>query len=211
MAKEKNMSKKKMKKEEKIEEPETIESKSEEKKAETTADDQEEHAGESEIEDTSREESSEESSEDKPDYESELNEMKDKYLRLSAEFDNFRKRTLKEKIELTKTAGKDILTDFLGIMDDFERAVENSETAEDVDSLKEGLILIHNKCKTFLSKNSVKEIEAKEKEFDVELHEAITKIPAPDKNLKGKVVDVIQKGYLIDEKVLRYSKVVVGE
>lgn len=141
----------------------------------------------------------------------ELDEWKDKYLRLSAEFDNFRKRTLKEKIEMSKVAGKDIMSDFLPVMDDFERAMAAMQKTDDIESVKEGLTLIFSKCLTFLKSNKVQEIEAVNKPFDTELHDAVTKIPAPDEKQKGLVIDVIQKGYMIDDKVLRYAKVVIGD
>lgn len=135
----------------------------------------------------------------------------DKYLRLSAEFDNYRKRTLKEKTDLTKLANADLLKDILTVVDDFERGLSHLDKADDMNSLKEGVELIYNKFLEFLKQNSVKEIDAKEKEFDLDFHEAMTKIPAPTKELKGKVVDVLEKGYLLNDKVLRYAKVVVGD
>lgn len=134
-----------------------------------------------------------------------------KYLRLSAEFDNYRKRTLKEKADLSKYAKEDVLKEILSVVDDFERGIDNIEKSEDVTSLKEGVNLIYTKFIEFTRQNGVKEIEAKEKEFDLDFHEAITKIPAPNEDLKGKVVDVIEKGYLLNDKVIRYSKVVIGE
>ena len=140
-----------------------------------------------------------------------LAEMNDKYLRLAAEYDNYRKRTLKEKMELTKSAGEDILVNILPVMDDFERGLGTIEQAKDVEAVKEGVQLIYNKVKEFLKQRGVKEIEAVEKDFDTDLHEAITKIPAPKEGLKGKVVDVIEKGYYLNEKVIRFSKVVIGE
>ncbi|MBU8891878.1 MAG: nucleotide exchange factor GrpE [Bacteroidales bacterium] len=138
-------------------------------------------------------------------------ELNDKYLRLAAEFDNYRRRTLKEKMELSKSAGEDILVNILPVMDDFERGLVTIDQAKDINAVKEGIQLIHNKFKEFLKQRGVKEIEAKEKEFDTDLHEAITKIPAPNKKLKGKVVDVVEKGYYLNEKVIRFSKVVIGE
>lgn len=138
-------------------------------------------------------------------------EWHNKYLRLSAEFDNYRKRTLKEKAELTKQANADLLKDLLSVVDDFERGLDNINKSEDVESLKQGVELIYTKFVEFTRRNGIKEIEAKEKDFDLDYHEAITKIPAPTEELKGKVVDVIEKGYLLSDKVLRYSKVVVGE
>jgi len=140
-----------------------------------------------------------------------LAEMNDKYLRLAAEYDNYRKRTLKERMDLTKTAGEDILVNILPVMDDFDRALGTIDQAKDIKAVKEGVQLIHNKLGAFLKQRGVKEIEAKEKEFDTDLHEAITKIPAPSDKLKGKVVDVIEKGYCLGDKVIRFSKVVIGE
>ncbi|HKL08729.1 MAG TPA: nucleotide exchange factor GrpE [Bacteroidales bacterium] len=140
-----------------------------------------------------------------------LEELNDKYLRLAAEYDNYRRRTLKEKMELSKVAGEDILVNILPVMDDFERGLETIDKAKEVDAIKEGIHLIYNKFKEFLKQRGVKAIEAKEKEFDTDLHEAVTKIPAPKEELKGKVVDVIEKGYLLNDKVIRYAKVVIGE
>ena len=114
-------------------------------------------------------------------------------------------------MELTKTAGEDILINILPVMDDFERALGSIDQAKEISAVKEGVQLIYTKFKDFLKQCGVKEIGAKEKEFDTDLHEAITKIPAPDKKLKGKVVDVVEKGYYLNEKVIRFSKVVIGE
>lgn len=143
--------------------------------------------------------------------EQQLKEMQDKYLRLSAEFDNYRKRTLKEKMELTKSAGEDVLKDILPVMDNFERAQQSVQEAQDIDAVREGIDLIYNRFKEFLQQNGVKEIEAVNQPFDTDVHEAVTKIPAPEEDMKGKVVDVVQKGYYLNDKVLRYAKVVVGE
>ncbi|MDA3778718.1 MAG: nucleotide exchange factor GrpE [Bacteroidales bacterium] len=140
-----------------------------------------------------------------------LDEMEDKYLRLIAEYDNYRKRTLKEKMELMKSAGEDIIINLLPILDDFERAIKHIEEKKDTDSSKEGIYLIYNKFSELLKQKGVKNIDAKNKAFDTDLHEAITKIPAPTDDLKGKVVDVVEKGYYLKEKVIRYSKVVIGE
>jgi len=138
-------------------------------------------------------------------------EMQDKYLRLSAEFDNYRKRTLREKMEITKTAGETLLVSILPVIDDFERALISMDKVENCDSIKEGVLLIYNKLSDFLRQNGVKEIEALDRDFDADLHEAVTKIPAPAESAKGKVIDIIQKGYTLNEKVIRYPKVVVGE
>lgn len=140
-----------------------------------------------------------------------LEVMNDKYIRLSAEFDNYRRRTLKEKTELLKTAGGDAISDMLPVVDDFERALGSMENAEDVKAVKDGVMLIYNKFKEFMKSKGIQEIDALHQEFDTDFHEALTKIPAPDEKLKGKVVDVIQKGYRIDEKVIRFAKVVIGE
>jgi molecular chaperone GrpE len=138
-------------------------------------------------------------------------EWQDKYLRLSAEFDNYRKRTLKEKADLLKYANEDILKSVLSIIDDFERGLQIIDKSEDVVALKEGIHLIYNKFGEFTKQNGIKEIEALGKEFDIDFHEAMTKIPAPSEESKGKVVDVIEKGYLLGDKVIRYAKVVIGE
>ena len=143
--------------------------------------------------------------------ESELLELKDKHIRLQAEFDNYRKRTLKERMELLKTASESLLISILPVIDDFDRAVQTLDKVEEEGHLKDGVMLIYNKFQDFLKQNGVKEIEAKEKPFDTDLHEAITKIPAPTKELKGKIVDVVQKGYYLNDKVIRFSKVVIGE
>ena len=146
-----------------------------------------------------------------PTVEEKLAELQDRYLRLSAEYDNFRKRTLKEKIDLQKSANAYLLEAILPVADDFDRAMQSVDEAKDIKAVKEGMKLISGKFSAFLNQQGVKEIEVVNKEFDTDLHEAITKIPAPSKKLKGKVVDVVQKGYFLNEKVLRFSKVVIGE
>lgn len=140
-----------------------------------------------------------------------LEEISDKHIRLQAEFDNFRKRTLKEKADLIKSGGETVLVNILPVVDDFERALDSMKEVADDDAGKQGTLLIYNKFKEFLKQSNVKEIIAMEQDFDVDLHEAITKIPAPNEQLKGKVVDVIQKGYILNEKVIRFAKVVIGE
>jgi molecular chaperone GrpE len=153
----------------------------------------------------------EQSSGKEQEYLEQINDLQDKYIRLMAEFDNFRKRTMKERTDLIKSAGEDILINILPVMDDFERGLAAMENSQDIDAIKQGVQLIYNKFKEFLSQKGVKEIDAMKENFNVDLHEAITKIPSPDQDLKGKVVDVIQKGYLLNDKVIRFSKVVVGE
>jgi molecular chaperone GrpE len=140
-----------------------------------------------------------------------LKELNDKYLRLVAEYDNFRKRTLKEKMELSKSAGESILLGLLPVIDDFDRARAHLGTASDLDAVKEGIDLIYNKFKEFLKQQGVTEIETEEQEFDSELHDAVTKITAPSEDKKGKIIDCIQKGYKLNDKIIRFPKVVVGE
>ncbi len=157
------------------------------------------------------EETEEEEPKKEPTAEEKLAELQDRYLRLTAEYDNFRKRTLKEKIDLQKSANENLLQALLPVADDFDRGLQSVNEATDIKAVKEGLQLISGKFQGFLTQQGVKEIDAVKKVFDTDLHEAITKIPAPSKKLKGKVVDVVQKGYMLNDKVLRYSKVVIGE
>jgi molecular chaperone GrpE len=143
--------------------------------------------------------------------EQEVRDMQDKYLRLSAEFDNYRKRTLREKADLLRFANEDILKSILPLIDDFERGIDNIDKAQDIEALRAGVHLIYNKFKDFIKQNGIKEIEAMEQLFNIDFHEAMTNIPAPAEDLKGKVVDVLEKGYLLNDKVIRYAKVIVGE
>ena len=166
---------------------------------------EEEESAEETVEEEPEEEKKEASPEEK------LAELQDRYLRLTAEYDNFRKRTLKEKIDLQKSANERLLEALLPVADDFDRAMQSVEEAKDIEAVKEGMRLISGKFQGFLNQQGVKEIEAVNIDFDTDVHEAITKIPAPSKKLKGKVVDVVQKGYYLNEKVLRFSKVVIGE
>ena len=140
-----------------------------------------------------------------------IEEQKDKYLRLSAEFDNYRKRTMKEKAELILNGGEKSISSILTIVDDFERALKNMETATDVAAVKEGVELIYNKFMSVLGQNGVKVIETKEQPLDTDYHEAIAVIPAPNEALKGKILDCVQTGYILNDKVIRHAKVVVGE
>lgn len=137
------------------------------------------------------------------------NELNDKYLRLFSEFDNYRKRTAKEKIELSKTASESIMVDLLPILDDFERALQTMENKE-TDANYEGVVLIYNKFKRTLEQKGLEEINAKDAVFDTDEHEALTNVPVTDEAQKGKVLDVIQKGYKLNGKVIRYARVVVG-
>ena len=143
--------------------------------------------------------------------EAQVREANDKYLRLVAEFDNFRKRTAKERIELTKSAGEEIIKSLLDVLDDSERAAKQMETSEDISLIKEGVSLVFNKFRNTLQSKGLKAMESKEQEFDTELHEAITEIPAPTEELKGKVLDEVQKGYYLNDKIIRHAKVVIGK
>lgn len=140
-----------------------------------------------------------------------LAEANDKFLRLYAEFDNFKRRTIKEKAEYLQTAGKDVILALLPVMDDMERALKAAETATDVSAVKEGIQLIQNKLTGVMQSKGLKSIESIGKEFNVDEHEAITNIPAPDESLKGKVVDETEKGYTLNGHVIRFAKVIVGE
>jgi molecular chaperone GrpE len=151
------------------------------------------------------------SSEQLEQLENALAQKSDQYLRLQAEFDNYRKRTLKEKMELTKSAGESILLNILPVVDDFERALKAMENATEVAPVREGVDIIYKRFSDFIRMNGVKEIEATGNTLDTDLHEAITKIPAPTEELKGKIVDVVQKGYTLNDKVIRFAKVVIGE
>lgn len=140
-----------------------------------------------------------------------IEEQKDKYLRLSAEFDNYRKRTMKEKAELILNGGEKSLSSILPVVDDFERAIKTMETATDVQAVKEGVELIYNKFMATLAQNGVKVIETKDQPMNTDYHEAIAVIPAPSEAQKGKILDCVQTGYTLNDKVLRHAKVVVGE
>jgi molecular chaperone GrpE len=141
----------------------------------------------------------------------EYNELHDKFIRLFSEFDNYRKRTAKEKLDLTLTAGSDIVIELLPIIDDFERAITNNEKTEELAQVKEGFLLIYNKLINNLNRKGLAVMDAKDQPFDADKHEALTQIPAPTAELKGKVVDVLEKGYTLNDKIVRFAKVVVGQ
>jgi len=143
--------------------------------------------------------------------EEKLAEMQDRYIRLSAEFDNYRKRTLREKMDLSKYAGENLLLGIIPLMDDFERALRHIDTDSDYVALKDGIDIIYGKFGDFLKQNGVKEIESLNSSFNVDLHEAVAKVQVEDPDKKGKVVDIVQKGYFLQDKVLRFAKVIVGE
>lgn len=141
----------------------------------------------------------------------EITDWKDKYLRQVAEFDNFRKRNAKERLELIQTAGKEIITELLDVLDDSERAQKQLETSTDTKEIKQGVSLVFNKLRNTLQSKGLKAMETLKTEFNPDLHEAITEIPAPSENLKGKVIDEITKGYYLNDKIIRHAKVVVGK
>ncbi len=140
-----------------------------------------------------------------------LAEQKDKYIRLLAEFENFKRRTAKERIELIQTAGKDIIVSLLDTLDDSDRAEKQMKQSGDVEQIKEGVQLVFNKLRNTLQAKGLKAMESKQQDFDVEKHEAITEIPAPTKDMIGKVLDEVQKGYYLNDKIIRFAKVVVGK
>ena len=141
----------------------------------------------------------------------ELDEYKDKYIRLVAEFDNFRRRNAKERLELVQTAGKDVIVDMLDAVDDADRAQKQMESNDDLKQIKEGITLVFNKLRNVLQSKGLKPMETIGKDFDPDLHEAITEIPAPSENMKGKVIDEVTKGYYLKDKIIRHAKVVVGK
>jgi len=136
---------------------------------------------------------------------------KDKYIRLYSEYENYRKRTAREKIDIITNASENVLKEVLPVIDDFQRAIANNENVNEASTIKEGFELIYNKLHKTLINQGLKPMDAMDKDFDPDIHEAITKIPAPNDKMKGKVIDVIEKGYTINDKVIRFAKVVVGE
>jgi molecular chaperone GrpE len=145
-----------------------------------------------------------------PDQLQKINELNDKYLRLYSEFENYRKRTIKEKIELSKTASIDVIILLLPILDDFDRAVKSIDNSGQPDPFSEGVVLIYNKFRKTLNQLGVEEMKAVGEMFNTDLHEAVTNVPATDEAMKGKVIEEIQKGYMMSGKVIRYAKVIVG-
>jgi molecular chaperone GrpE len=141
----------------------------------------------------------------------ELDQTKDKYLRLVAEFDNYKRRTAREKQELTQTAGKDVLQSLLAVLDDTDRAAKQLETSEDLNIIKEGISLVFNKLRNTVTQKGLKKMESLHQPFDPELHEAIAEVPTQDESLQGKVMDEIEPGYYLNDKLIRHAKVVVGK
>jgi molecular chaperone GrpE len=144
------------------------------------------------------------------DYEAKIAELNDKYLRLYSEFDNYRKRTIKEKSDIIKSAGEDVFKAILPTIDDFERAMKANETVSEVEPIKEGIQLIYHKLKSTCTAKGLEPMDCTGKPFDADIMEAITHIPAPSEDMKGKVVDEVEKGYKLGDKVIRFAKVVVG-
>ena len=140
----------------------------------------------------------------------EVQQLNDKYLRLYAEFDNYKRRTQKERVELLQTAGKDVIVSLLPVLDDFDRALKAMETAADVAPVKEGILLVSTKLKNTLAQKGLKDVESINQPFNTDFHEAITNIPAPTEDLKGKVIDEVERGYTLNDNVIRFAKVVVG-
>jgi molecular chaperone GrpE len=141
----------------------------------------------------------------------ELSEQNDKFIRIIAEFDNFKRRNAKERLELIQTAGKEVITDLLDVLDDCDRAQKQIETSEDNKEIKEGVLLIFNKLRNILSAKGLKPMISINQEFNPDIHEAITEIPAPTEEMKGKVIDEVIKGYYLNDKIIRFAKVVVGK
>jgi len=139
------------------------------------------------------------------------NELNDKYLRISAEYDNYRKRTLKEKMDIIKSGGEDVLKNILPVLDNFERALKSLDEAEDFDALTDGVKLIYKNFVEFLTQRGVLEIDAMDLPLDTDIHEAIAQVPSDDKEKKGKIIDVVEKGYKLNDKILRFAKVVVAQ
>lgn len=139
-----------------------------------------------------------------------VDELNDKYLRLYSDFDNFRKRTAKEKVEFIQTAGEDVFKSILSVLDDFERAIKSNSETTDIKAVKDGVNLVYNKLKTTLTQKGLEEMKSIGEVFNPDLHEAITNVPAPSEDLKGKVVDELEKGYTLNGKIIRFAKVVIG-
>ena len=184
--------------------------KEKETKVEETQNENQEVKQEAQETQTEAQETETQETEEVNEWERKYNEINDSYLRLMADFDNYRKRTIKEKADLIKNAGERIICDFLPIIDNFERALNSMKTAEDVDAVRQGVELIYNQVMSMMKTNGVAVIETENAPFDTEFHEAITTIPAPTPELKDKIVDCTTKGYTMNDKVIRHAKVVVG-
>lgn len=167
-------------------------------------------AADAENQNSTAENQNQESQDPLTELQSKYDELNDKYLRLYSDFDNFRRRTAKERIDLLKSGGEDVFKAMLPVLDDFERAMKNIDAAQDVASVKQGVDLIYNKLVKEMSNKGLKQMETIGQPFDSDFHEALTQIPAPSEDLKNKVVDEMEKGYFLNDKVIRFAKVVVG-
>ena len=175
---------------------------------------QEENMPQGEAEEQLDEQGAEETTEETDpvaELEKEKRDLQDKYVRLYSEFENFRRRTARESLEMRQQASKDLMIELISVLDDFERGMDSIKKADKVDGLHEGVELIYGKFKGILEKKGLKAMDSKEKDFDLDFHEALTKMPAPSKKMKGKVLDEIEKGYLLHDKVIRHAKVVIAE
>jgi len=183
----------------------------EENKTETVIDNEEQKSSEP-IENTDAPETqnSKPETNNTEQHQKQIDELNDKFLRLYSEFDNYKRRTSKEKIEIITSAGKSVISTLLPVLDDFERAIKSNENIDNVAVLKDGIKLIHNKLNSILIKNGLEPMDAKGQEFNSDLHEAITNVPAPTEEMKGKVIEELERGYYLNGKVIRYAKVIVG-
>ncbi len=167
--------------------------------------------GEEKVGNDTENEGLQEESTEENDKDSQIAELKDKYLRLAAEFENYKRRTVKEKLNMMGTANRDTLSALLPVLDDFDRAKKNAEDENSTEPFSEGVMMVYNKLFNTLQQKGIKAMESNGEEFDPELHEAITEIPAPTEEMKGKVIDTVEKGYYLKDAILRYAKVVVGK
>lgn len=181
------------------------------KKEEKDLQENEVNQSQNDVTDQNKQETQEQMNDGDEDLLKKYNELNDKYLRLSAEYDNYRKRTLKEKMDIIKNGGVDVLKSILPVIDNFERAIKSLDEADDFEALYEGVKLIHKNFIEFLQQRGVVEIDALGQTLDTDLHEAIAQMPTDDKEQKGKIIDVVEKGYMLNEKVIRFAKVVVAQ
>lgn len=207
--------KKDISKEKSAEKPETeavsVKSEKEETEEETKAQEPESETNQEEAQESSSIDELEKTKKDFEVLKAKYDKLNDTYLRALAEYDNYRKRTLKEKSELIKSGGESVLVSILSVVDDMERGIASMNKTEDIGAIREGMGLIHGKFQNFLKQNGVEEIETEGKDFDTDLHEAIATVPATDESMKDKIIDCAQKGYSLHGKVIRFAKVVVGK
>lgn len=193
------------------EEEQKLNTESSEEMNESSADNSEEKTTEAKSDESDQKENADSEADPLIEAEKKYMELNDKYLRLYSDFDNFRKRTIKEKADIISSASSDVLKDLLVVLDDFERAVENNEKTEDPKALREGFKLIQHKLIHVLQSKGLEAVESKGEVFNADLHEAITNVPAQDESQKGKIIDVVERGYNLKGKTLRFAKVIVGQ